>query len=104
MRRFGIKAAARTVALLAIGAAILAADVHLRHSSVSPADHSDARADAPSDPLARELWRCQAIGMKAKDDVPCEAAWAERRRRFFAPLTERTPADAAPRFNPGPPR
>ena len=31
----------------------------------------------------RELARCQAIGMAAKDDAACEAAWAENRRRFF---------------------
>ena len=44
-----------------------------------------------SDPLAPELARCQAIGMAAKDDAACEAAWAENRRRFF---TYR-PADSA---------
>ena len=46
---------------------------------------------AVSDPLAPELARCQAIGMAAKDDAACEAAWAENRRRFF---TYR-PADSA---------
>ena len=46
---------------------------------------------AGSDPLALELARCQAIGMAAKDDAACEAAWAENRRRFF---TYR-PADSA---------
>ena len=55
-----------------------------------------------SDPLAPELARCQAIGMAAKDDAACEAAWAENRRRFFtyrpadstasAPTTDPKPA------------
>ena len=93
MRRIGIKTTARAVGLLAIVAAILAADLHLRHSSVSPAaEYSDARAVAPSDPLERELLRCQAIGVKAKDDAACEAAWAENRRRFFAPLSDHASA------------
>jgi hypothetical protein len=39
---------------------------------------------APSaDPLARELVRCRAIGMAAKDDAACASAWAENRCRFF---------------------
>jgi conjugative transfer region protein TrbK len=84
MRKFG-----RVVILLAIGAAIVATDLHLRHSSISSANRVDARAAAPSDPLPRELLRCQAIGIKAKDDTACEAAWAENRRRFFAPLLDR---------------
>jgi conjugative transfer region protein TrbK len=36
-----------------------------------------------SDPLARELARCRAIGLAAADDADCKAAWAENRRRFF---------------------
>ena len=62
----------------------------------------DARQNAPlgspaiqSDPLARELARCQAIGMAAEEDAACKAAWAENRRRFFAsPPTE--PASSTP--------
>ena len=103
MRRIGIKTTARAVGLLAIGAAIVAADVHLRHSSISPADHSDARAAAPSNPLERELLRCQALGSKAKDDADCEAAWAENRRRFFAPLLDQ-PSAPVPRPDTRPPR
>jgi conjugative transfer region protein TrbK len=103
MRRIGIKTTARAVGLLAIVAAIVATDVHLRHSSVCPTDHFNARAAAPSDRLERELLRCQAIGIKAKDDAACEAAWAENRRRFFAPLAER-PSALAPDTDGGPPR
>ena len=96
MRRIGIKATARAIGLLAIGAAIVATDLHFRRSSVAPADRVDARAAAPSDPLTRELLRCQAIGIKAKDDAACEAAWAENRRRFFAPLSEHASAPPPP--------
>ena len=38
-----------------------------------------------------ELQRCQALGLAAKDDAACEAAWAENRRRFF---TYQPPSDA----------
>ena len=92
MRRIGIKATARVIGLLAIGAAIVATDPHLRQHGVSPTDRAAAGAGAPRDPLARELLRCQAIGIKAKDDAACEAAWAKNRRRFFAPLVERPQA------------
>jgi conjugative transfer region protein TrbK len=87
MRKLGIGATARAIGLLAVGAAILATDLHLRHSSVSRANHFDARAAVSSDALAHELLRCQAIGMAARDDAACEAAWAENRRRFFAALS-----------------
>ena len=104
MRRPGIRATAGAIGLLAIGAAIMATDVHLRHSGISPGDQSDARAAGPNDALARELARCQAIGMRARDDAACEAAWPENRRRFFAPPSERAPADLAPVSNAGSPR
>jgi conjugative transfer region protein TrbK len=92
IRRLGIGTAARAIGFLAIKAEIMVTDVHLRHSSFSPGDHSDARAAGPNDALARELRRCQAIGMKAKDAAACQAAWAENRRRFFAPLADHPPA------------
>ncbi|HQT85084.1 MULTISPECIES: putative entry exclusion protein TrbK-alt [Acidiphilium] len=70
----------------------------------------DSRQNAPaispaiqSDPLARELARCQTIGMVAQTDGSCEAAWAENRRRFFtyrpAPSAASTPP-ANPRLAP----
>ena len=52
-----------------------------------------ASASVQSNPLARELARCQAIGMTAKDDAACEAAWVENRQRFF---TYRQPTEASP--------
>ena len=72
----------------------------------------DAGRNAPvsspaiqSDPLARELARCQAIGMAAQNDGSCEAAWAENRRRFFtyrpAPSAASTPS-VNPRLAPKP--
>ena len=89
-RTVSIPAIARAAGYVVVAAAIAATALHFRHD--------DAGAPAPvhapstgSDPLALELARCQSIGMAAKDDAACEAAWAENRRRFF---TYR-PADSA---------
>jgi conjugative transfer region protein TrbK len=67
----------------------------LRHDDVS-VEAPSVITPVPGDRLARELARCRAIGMAAKDDVACEAAWAENRRRFFTyQSTERTPSPSA---------
>jgi len=89
-RPFQIQAIARAACYVVVAAAIAATALHFRH------DGAGAPAPLPvpstgSDPLALELAQCQSIGMAAKDDAACEAAWAENRRRFF---TYR-PADSA---------
>ena len=94
-RPFQIQAIARATGYVVVAAAIAATALHFRH------DGASARAPLPvpstgSDPIALELARCQSIGMGAKDDAACEAAWAENRRRFF---TYR-PADNAPAARP----
>jgi conjugative transfer region protein TrbK len=89
-RLLNVGAIGRATGFALVGLAIIATAVHFRHS-----DAPHATLSAPShisDPLARELTRCQAIGMAAKDDATCEAAWAENRRRFFV---YRPPASAA---------
>jgi conjugative transfer region protein TrbK len=77
-----IRAIARVAAYTAVASVIGATVLTVRHNDRdTPAS---ARAPATgSDPLASELARCQTIGMAAKDDTACEAAWAENRRRFF---------------------
>jgi conjugative transfer region protein TrbK len=77
-----IGAIARVAGYVAVAAVIGATVLTVRHNDMdTPAS---ARAPATgSDPLASELARCQTIGMAAKDDAACEAAWAENRRRFF---------------------
>jgi conjugative transfer region protein TrbK len=79
----------RALGFVTVAAIVVVIAIHLRRSD------EVARAPlpptlAPSDPLARELARCQGIGMAAEDDPSCKAAWAENRRRFFAS----PPADA----------
>jgi conjugative transfer region protein TrbK len=80
-----------------VAAAMVAAAVHFAYDAGNVRPHP-AEASAPSDPLANELSRCQALAMAAKDDAACEAAWAENRRRFFtyrpAPNAAATPAAA----------
>ncbi len=83
----------RTAGLFVVAAAIVATDLHIGHSTVSPIDHVGAAVTAPADPLARELIRCRTIGMAAKDDAGCEAAWAENRQRFFTSVP--SPAHSA---------
>ena len=84
-RLFNIGAVARIVGFVAVAAATVATAVHLRHDDgKAGAGAASAAIPASSDPLARELARCRVIGMAAKDDPGCDAAWAENRRRFFS--------------------
>ena len=93
-----ISAIARVAAYTAVAAVIGATVLTVRHNDrETPAS---ARAPATgSDPLASELTRCRTIGMAAKDDAACEAAWAENRRRFFTyrPADSSTSAQSADR-------
>ena len=93
-----IRAIAFVAAYAAVAAVIGATVVTICHNEMdTPAS---ARAPATgSDPLASELARCQTIGMAAKDDTACEAAWAENRRRFFTyrPADGATSAQSADR-------
>lgn len=87
---------ARTAAVLVVAAAIAATEVHLRHGNIDAADRAAAAVASLDDHLARELARCRRIGIAAQGDAACEAAWAENRRRFFAPLSVHLPADIEP--------
>jgi len=84
MRRglLDIAAIGRAAGFAVVAAAIVATAIHFRHDDTG-AGASLRNPSIHSDPLTRELARCQVIGMAAKDDAACEAAWAENRRRFF---------------------
>ena len=86
-----IGAFGRALGFVAVAAIIVMIAVHLRRADDSERAPS-LSPSVSSDPLARELARCQGIGMAAEDDAGCKAAWAENRRRFFAS----PPADANP--------
>jgi conjugative transfer region protein TrbK len=86
-----IIAIGRAARFAAIAATIVATAVHFWNDDTG-AGASLRKPSIHGDPLARELARCQAIGMAAKDDGPCEAAWAANRRRFF---TFRQPTEAS---------
>ncbi len=82
-------ATGRAVGFALIALAIVAVALHRRYDE-APAGAPPPVPSITSDALARELARCQAIGMAAEEDAACKAAWAENRRRFFAsPPTER---------------
>ncbi|WP_158815390.1 putative entry exclusion protein TrbK-alt [Methylocapsa sp. S129] len=73
----------RALGFVAVAAIVVVIAVHFRRSDAL--EHAPPPAPStPSDPLARELVRCQGLGMAAEDDPGCKAAWAENRRRFFA--------------------
>jgi len=83
-RLLNVRSVARAMGFVATASAIVATAVHLRHDDRrAGAGAASAAIPAPNDLLAPELARCHAIGMIAKDDAACEAAWAANRRRFF---------------------
>ena len=98
---FTIPVIACAAGYAAVAVAIAATALHFRHyrAGESALVHTHL---VQNDPLAPELAHCKAIGMAAKDDAACEAAWAENRLRFFtyrptdggpsARTTERKPA------------
>jgi len=99
-RPFQVQAIARATGYVLVAAAITATAFHLRHDGTGASAPVRMPA-AVSDPLAPELARCQAIGIAAKDDAACEAAWAENRRRFFTyrpagSATSTAPTDPQP--------
>jgi conjugative transfer region protein TrbK len=85
----------RTAGLFAVAAAIAASAMNLQHAALSPAGHADVAATVPDDPFAQELARCNTLGMAAKDDARCQAAWAANRLRFFAPFLTHLSGPAA---------
>ncbi len=66
----------------AAGTGIVATLVHFAHEA-NLAGRVGAILTPDKDGLARELARCQQMGIGASDDPRCQAAWAENRRRFF---------------------
>ena len=76
----------RAVAVIALIAAALATAVQLDRESAL-----ERSADTPptADPLRAELERCRTITPEdLATDTACQAAWAENRRRFFAPTSD----------------
>ena len=77
-----VKRVTRATAFAVAGVAIVVVAVRMdrREPALSP------RPVAPVvDPLGAELERCRKIARPEDVDDACRAAWAEIRRRFFAP-------------------
>ncbi len=75
---------ARTAAVALLAGAIVTAVVAL-HDRGEDNKQPPAPAAEGNDPLVSELARCKALGIEAAKDANCQAAWAESRKRFFAP-------------------
>ena len=84
MHTRGIGAIPRCIGYAAVAAAIVAAAFHFRQHDPKPREPVGIAATSATNSLARELAHCQAIGMAAKGDAACAAAWAESRQRFFS--------------------
>ena len=77
-----VKRITRATAFALAGVAIVVAAVRIDRSEPTPSP----RPVAPVvDPLGAELERCRKIARPEDVDDACRAAWAEIRRRFFAP-------------------
>ena len=95
MRARSVAAIARCIGYAVVAAAIVAAAFHFRQQDLKPRDAAGHPTSSTSDRLAAELSRCEALGLAAKNDPACAAAWAENRRRFFGSA----PAPDAPVVN-----
>ena len=75
----------RAVAVIALIAAALATAIQFDREN---ARERGANARLTDDPLRIELERCRTITPEdLATDTACQAAWAENRRRFFAPAS-----------------
>jgi conjugative transfer region protein TrbK len=77
-----LKIAARMIAVLAIGSAMIVAVAALRENDTEDAPAQNLQRPG-GEPANSELIRCRGLGMAAADDAACKKAWAENRRRFF---------------------
>jgi conjugative transfer region protein TrbK len=97
-RPLNLPTVARAFGFVLVAIAIVAAALHFRALPRRTAP-SAAVAPAALDALAEKLKRCQLIADRVKDDLACEAAWAESRRRFFTYAPAHAPTPASPATN-----
>lgn len=98
-----LKITARMIAVLVLGAAMIATIAALREDGAEQAPaHNVMRLG--SEAANAELIRCRDLGMAAADDAACKRAWSENRRRFFRSRESQGPAAPKPeRFDDRPP-
>jgi conjugative transfer region protein TrbK len=92
-----LTAIARASGVAIVAVVIIAVSLQFRDAP-SPLQTRRAEPAAAQDSPSEELKRCQVLAAQAKDDATCEAAWAERRRRFltYQPTSKAAPAPGAP--------
>jgi conjugative transfer region protein TrbK len=78
-----LPAVTRAVGFALVAVAIVATAIHLNRQEPSPRLPRMIVVAPPTDPLSREIIRCETLGMAAEQDAKCGAAWAENRQRFF---------------------
>lgn len=71
--------------LIAIAAGVAASE--LRRDRAPHASTSAQTSAETWDPVQQELLRCRDLGEAGAADDGCKRAWAEGRRRFFAPAS-----------------
>ena len=96
-RLFNLCAIPGAAGFVLVAVAIIAATLHFRDAP-SRVQKRSAEPEAARDPLSDELKRCQLLGAQAKDDVSCQAGWAESRRHFF--VYQPAPDNSAPQDAP----
>ena len=82
-RLFNLPAVARAAGFALVAVAIVATAIHISRHEPSPRLPRMVVVAPQTDPLTREITRCEALGMAAEQDARCDAAWAENRQRFF---------------------
>ena len=78
-----IRRAGRAGAFAVLGAVILASAIRFHHDKPKPPPPTPEAGQ--DNALDATLERCRAITPPENVDAACRAAWAEVRRRFFAP-------------------
>jgi conjugative transfer region protein TrbK len=82
-RFLNLPALARAAGFALIAVAIVATAIQLSRHEPSPRLPRMLVVAPQTDPLTREITRCEALGAAAEQDARCDAAWAENRQRFF---------------------
>ena len=82
-RLFNFPAVTRAVGFALVAVALVATALHINRHEPSPRLPRMVVVAPQTDPLIREITRCEALGMAAEQDARCGAAWAENRQRFF---------------------
>jgi conjugative transfer region protein TrbK len=80
-----LEAFGRAAAFTMLAGTLLATAITMSREGASTQTAKTGTPVAPSNALDADLARCSRLAPDAPPDPACKAAWAENRRRFFAP-------------------